>query len=109
MGRVTGGVVLAILVIVWHVNFGRVLGVDATTGGLPATARILIGAVELGTLLAMLLMVVLPARLLLSRAFRILRQGRFMGLAGPLASLVGILAGTPLLLGFVDLALAMFQ
>lgn len=108
VGRVTGILAFAALVVVWHINFVRVLGVGVTSPGLGGGSRLLVGAVELGTFLAMAAMVVLPARLLLSRAFRIARQGRLMGLAGPLASLVGILAGTPLLLGFVDLALKAF-
>jgi hypothetical protein len=108
VGRIAGLVALVALLFVWHVNFGRVIGVDATTDGLDDGSRWLVGAVEVGTLLAMAFMVVLPTRLLLSRTFRLARQGRFMGLAGPLASVVGILAGTPLLLGFVDLALGFF-
>ena len=108
VGRIAGLVALVALVVVWHLNFSRVIGVDAFSPGLDAGARTLVAAVEVGTLLAMMAMVVLPSRLLLSRLFRILRQGRFMGLAGPLASIVGILAGTPLLLGFVDLALRFF-
>lgn len=108
IGRIAGLVALAALVVVWHLNFSRVIGVDALSPGLDAEARGLVAAVEVGTLLAMMAMVVLPARLLLSRALRLAGQGRFMGLAGPLASVVGILAGTPLLLGFVDLALRFF-
>ncbi|MHB1260532.1 MAG: hypothetical protein ACYC2H_02325 [Thermoplasmatota archaeon] len=109
VGRTLGAVALVALVVVWHLNFGRVLGVDSLTPGLGSGTRFLVVVVEGGTLLAMTFMVVLPTRLLLSRGFRIAGQGRFMGLAGPLASLVGILAGTPLLLGFLDLALAIFR
>jgi hypothetical protein len=109
VGRVVGALALLALLLVWHLNFARVVGVDVTSPGLGGGSRMLIGAIEAGTFLAMLLIVVLPTRILLSRSFRLGRQGRFMGLAGPLASVVGILAGTPLLLGFVDLALQLFQ
>lgn len=109
VGRVLGLAALVALVLVWHVNFSRVIGVDVTSPGLDGGTRGIVAAVEFGTLLAMMAMVVLPARILLSRVFRLARQGRFMGLAGPIASVVGILAGTPLLLGFVDLALRLFQ
>lgn len=109
VGWLVGAAAWAVLVFVWHENFGRVLGVDAASPGLSSSSRMLVGAIEGATLLAMVLMVVLPARLLLSRAFRLMRQGRFMGLAGPAATAVGILAGTPLLLGFVNLALRFFS
>lgn len=109
VGWVLGAIAWAALAVVWHANFGHVLGVDATSPGLSSSSRLLVAAVEAATLLAMVLMVVLPARLLLSRLFRLVRQGRFMGLAGPVATAVGILAGTPLLLGFVDLALRLFR
>jgi hypothetical protein len=109
IGRVAGAIAWTALALVWHLNFGKVLGVDATSAGLDTNSRLLVGAIEAGTLAAMLLMVVLPARLLASRLFRGAQQGTFMGLAGPLASLVGILAGTQLLLGFVDLALRLVQ
>jgi hypothetical protein len=109
VGWALGAVAWAVLAFVWHANFGRVLGVDATSPGLSGSSRLLLAGVEAATLLAMALMVVLPARLLLSRVFRLARQGRFMGLAGPAGTTVGILAGTPLLLGFVDLALRLFQ
>lgn len=105
VGRVLGILAWAALAFVWHVAFGRVLGLSATSDGLDATARAVIGTVELVTLLAMVLMVVLPARILLGNLFRIVRQGRFMGLAGPLATGCGILLGAPLLLGLVDFAL----
>lgn len=109
VGRVAGALAWALLAIVWHLNFDAVIGISATSDGLGAMARLLVALAELGTLLLMVAMVVLPSRILLANAFRTMRQGRFMGLAGPLASGVGILLGIPLLLGFVDLALAMFR
>jgi hypothetical protein len=109
VGWVLGAIAWALLAYFWNANFGQVIGVSATSSGLSGTSRMLVLAVEGVTLLAMALMVVLPARLLLSRLFRLARQGRFMGLAGPLATGVGILAGLPLLLGLVDLALRFAQ
>jgi hypothetical protein len=109
VGWLTGAAAWAVLVFVWHRNFGHVLGVNMETPGLSPSSRAVVAAVEGATLLAMALMVVLPTRLLLSRAFRLLRQGNLMGLAGPASTVVGILAGPPLLLGFLDLALRLAQ
>lgn len=109
VGRVLGLLGWLGLAVLWHVNFDRVLGVSATSGGLDTGSRWLVGAVEAATLLAMALVVVLPARILIANVLRTARQGRFMGLSGPLASGVGILFGAPLLLGFVDLVLQLFQ
>jgi hypothetical protein len=108
IGWILGAIAWAFLAFLWHQNFGHVLGVNATAPGLSSTSRWLLLAVEGATLLGMVSIVVLPARILLSRLFRIARQGRFMGLAGPASTAIGILAGTPLLLGFVDLALRLF-
>ena len=109
VGWLLGAVAWAMLLYLWNANFGRVIGVSATSHGLSGTSRLLVSGIEGATLVAMVLMVVLPARLLLSRLFRLARQGRLMGLAGPLATTVGILAGTPLLLGLVNLALRMVR
>lgn len=109
VGWVVGAIAWALLAWFWNANFGHVIGVSATSPGLSGTSRMLVLAIEGATLLAMVLMVVLPSRLLLSRLFRLARQGRFMGLAGPLATGVGILAGLPLLLGLVNLALRFAQ
>lgn len=109
VGRIAGAVAWIALGLFWHLNFDAVVGISATSAGLEAIPRLLVGVAELVTLLLMVAMVVLPSRILLSNAFRTMRLGRFMGLAGAAASVIGLLLGLPLLLGFVDLALAMFQ
>lgn len=97
-------VLLIALVWLWDRRFGDVFGVSLF-GGAGGDTFLPVLLVEFGTLSLVLFAVVTPLRILLRNGFRIAKQGTFMGLAGPLALLGGILLGGGLLLSYLDLVL----
>lgn len=107
--RVVGLAAFLALAVVWHFAFLRVLGVGVTSPGLDVTSRLIIGAVELGTLLSMVLMVVTPARILLGNALRLAGLPTLAPYAPAVGRLVGLVVGVPLLLGLVNFTLGLFQ
>ena len=109
IARLVGLAAFLALAVVWHLAFVRVLGVGAASPGLDFTSRLIIGGIELGTLLSMVLMVVTPARILLGNALRLAGLPKLARFAPAAGRAVGIVVGLPLLLGLVNFALGLFQ
>lgn len=109
LARLVGLAAFLLLALFWHLAFVRVLGVGATSSGLNLTSRLIIGAIEFGTLLSMVLMVVTPARILLGNALRLAGLPKLAPYAPAAGRVVGIVVGLPLLLGLVNFALGLFQ
>lgn len=106
--RVLGLLAFAVLLVVWHLAFDRILGLSATTPGLDPAARGLVAAIELATLALLAVMVVLPARILGRNLLRLVGLPGAARFAGTAALAAGAVLAPLLLLGILDLVLGMF-
>lgn len=108
LARLVGLLALVGAAVLWHLAFTRILGVGATSAGLDGAARLMVGAVEASTFLLVLVLVALPGRVLLRNALRLVGLPRVSRFAGTAALAATAVIGPLLLLGIIDVVLALF-
>ncbi|MES2154110.1 MAG: hypothetical protein V4510_03155 [bacterium] len=104
IGWIVGPLAFLLFFFLWDNEVRAVWGVSLLSG--PSGAGLLV--VTLLELLPMGIVffgVVTPLRILIRNGLRIGKQGSFMGLAGPTATLLGFLFGATLMLSYVDMVL----
>ncbi len=107
IGWVAGPVAFLIFFLLWDNEVHSVLGVSLLSGANGA-ALLKVLALELLPMGIVFFAVVTPLRILLKNGLRIGKQGNFMGLSGPTATLLGFLIGATLLLSYFDVVLRQF-
>lgn len=104
IGWIVGPLAAILFLVLWDQEVRRILGVSLLSG-VTGEAFLTVAALELLPLAFVAFAVVTPLRIVLQSASRLAKQGTFMGLAGPAATLLGFLLGATLLLSYFDLAL----
>lgn len=104
IGWVAGPLAFLLFFFLWDNEVRTVWGTSLLSG--PSGAGLLaLTVLELAPLGIVFFAVVTPLRILIRSGLRIGKQGTFMGLSGPTATLLGFLIGATLMLSYVDFAL----
>ncbi len=107
IGWIVGPIAFLIFLLLWDNEVKTVLGVSALSGASGAALAMVL-LIEFAPMGIVFFAVVTPLRILIKNGLRISKQGSFMGLAGPTATLLGFLFGATLLLSYFDLVLRQF-
>jgi len=102
IGWIAGPLAFLLVMFWWDGEAKALFGISALHGGSTQVALLML-ALEAATFAAVSFAVIAPLRLLLRNGSMLLGQGTFMGLAGPVATLLGFLLGATLLRSELDL------
>lgn len=105
IGWIAGPLAAILFFWLWDNEVHRVFGTSLLSGGASGTGLGVIALLQFLPLGIIFFAVVTPLRIILQSAFRVLKQGSFMGLATPSAILLGFLLGATLMLSYFDLVL----
>jgi len=104
IGWIVGPLAFLLFILLWDNEIHTVLGVSLFSGASGPSLGIIL-LIELLPMGIVFFAVVTPLRMLIRNGLRIAKQGTFMGLAGPAATLLGFLFGATLMLSYFDLVL----
>jgi hypothetical protein len=104
IGWVVGPIAFLLFFLLWDNEVRTVWGVSLLSN-VSGAGFVAILLLEIMPMSLVFFAVVTPLRILIKSGLRLGKQGTFMGLAGPTATLLGFLLGATLMLSYVDLAL----
>lgn len=105
VGWVAGGVAFVLVFVLWDRETNAVWGTSILTTDAGGKALFATALVQLLPLSLVMFATAAPLRMLLRNGLMMARQGTFMNLSGPVASLLGYFLGAHLLLSYLELIL----